>query len=148
MTPDARIARRARSMLIRQINNVLCFFRNLNHVTKIQLLISYCYSLYGCVLWDMACSDIEMVCTAWRSGVRRVWGLPSRTHCSLVPLISGRLPLYDEIAKRMQLFICNCLTSDSQLVNSVARLCSLVWSHDVATWQEYVSLLSTVWVGC
>ena len=61
MTPDARIARRARSMLIRQINNVLCFFRNLNHVTKIQLLISYCYSLYGCVLWDMACSDIEMV---------------------------------------------------------------------------------------
>lgn len=63
---------RGRSALIGQINNVLCFFRSLNHITKVRLLILYCYSLYGCVLWDIAHSDIELVCNAWRAGVRRV----------------------------------------------------------------------------
>jgi len=69
-----------RSMLFRQTNNVLCFSRNPNHVTKMQLLISYCYSQYRCILWDTTCLDIEMVCTAWRLSVRRVWGLLSHTH--------------------------------------------------------------------
>ena len=41
--------------------------------------------------------------------------------CSLFPSISGRLPLYDKIAKRIMSFIRNCLTSDSRLVNPVAR---------------------------
>ena len=54
---------RGRSALTKQINNVLCFFKNLNHVTKTRLLISYCYSLYGCVLWDVTHSDIELLCS-------------------------------------------------------------------------------------
>ena len=112
---------RGRSVLVRQINNVLCFFKNLNHVTKMRLLTSYCFSLYGCVLWDITHSDLELVCSTWRSGVRRVWGLPNRTHCALIPLISGRLPLYDEIIKRMLSFIRKCLMSDNELVNFVAR---------------------------
>jgi len=33
--------------------------------------------------------------------VRRVWGLPLNTHNVLIPLISNRLSLYDEIRKRM-----------------------------------------------
>ena len=90
---------RGRSALIGQINNVLCFFRSLNHITKMQLLISYCYSLHGCVLWDIAHSDIELVCSAWRSGVWRVWGLPNFTHRTFIPLINRRPPLYDETIK-------------------------------------------------
>ena len=86
-----------------------------------RLLISYCYSMYGCVLWDIAHSDIELVCSAWRSGVRRVWGLPNLTHRAFIPLISGRPPLYDEIIKRMLSFSRTCLLSDNQLVNFVAR---------------------------
>ena len=95
---------RERSALIGQINNVLCFFRNPDHITKMRLLISYCYSLYGCVLWDITHSDIELVCSTWRSGVRPVWGLPKLTHRDFIPLISGRPPLYDEIIKRMLSF--------------------------------------------
>ena len=37
---------RGRSALVSQINNVLCFFRTLGSVTKMRLLIAYCYSLY------------------------------------------------------------------------------------------------------
>jgi len=57
----------------------------------------------------------------WRSGVRRVWGLPKLTHRVFIPLISGRPPLYDEIVKRMLSFSRSCLLSDNQLVNFVAR---------------------------
>jgi len=54
--------------LISQINNVLCFLRYLESVTKTRSVISYCYSLYGCI--TQPC--IEHVCSEWRSGIRRV----------------------------------------------------------------------------
>ena len=96
---------RGLSALISQINNVLCFFGKLDCVTKMRLLISYCYSLHGCVIWDITNVHVEQVCSAWRTGVRRVWGLPFNTHNLMIPLISNRLPLYDEIRKRMLTFI-------------------------------------------
>ena len=46
---------RGRFALISQINNVLCFFGKLDCVTKMRLLISYCYSVHGCVIWDNSC---------------------------------------------------------------------------------------------
>ena len=49
---------RGRSALVSQINNVLCFFRTLDSVTKMRLLI-YCYSLYGCVIWDITSAHVE-----------------------------------------------------------------------------------------
>ena len=86
-----------------------------------RLLISYCYSLYGCVIWDITNVRVEQVCSAWRTGVRRVWGLPFNTHNLLIPLNSNRFPLYDEIRKRMLTFIQNCLLSESDLVSFVTR---------------------------
>ena len=38
---------RCRSNLVEQMNNVICFFGKLDVVTKMKLLIYYCYSLYG-----------------------------------------------------------------------------------------------------
>jgi len=59
---------RGRSALISQINNVLCFFGKLDCVTKMRLLISYCYSLYGCVIWDITNVHVvvhgELACVA------------------------------------------------------------------------------------
>ena len=88
---------------------------------RLLISISYCCSLYGCVLWDITHSDYEWACSTWRLGVRRVWDLPNRTHCALIHVISGRLPLNDEVIKRMLSFTRNCLTSDNELVNFVAR---------------------------
>jgi len=44
--------------------------------------------------------------SALTAGILRVWGLPSTTHNALLPLplISGRLPLRDEIAKMVLSF--------------------------------------------
>ena len=81
----------------------------------------YYYSLYGCVIWDITNVHVEQVCSVWRTGVRRIWGLPFNTHNLLILLISNRLPLYDEIRKCMLTFIQNCLLSESDLVSFVAR---------------------------
>ena len=74
----------------------------------------YTVALFGTI-------HVEQVCSAWRTGVRRVWGLPFNTHNLLIPLISNRLPLYDEIRKRLLTFIQNCLLSESDLVSFVTQ---------------------------
>ena len=102
---DKHDINRGRSALVSQINNVLCFLRMLDSITKIRVFISYCYGLYGCIIWDITNVHVEQVCSAWRAGVHHVWGLPLNTHNVLIPLISNRLPLYDEIRKCMLTFI-------------------------------------------
>ena len=101
-----------RSSLAGQINNVLCYFGKLDCYVKQNLLISYCFSLYGSVLWDLGHSAIEQVCVQWRKGLRRVWGLPPNTHSTLLHVLAGRLPLFDELVKRSVSFIQRCMSSD------------------------------------
>ena len=117
---DASDINRGRVKLISQINSVLCYFCKVDCFVRMRLLTTYCYSLYGCVLWDFVHPDLNRVCTAWRVGVRRAWNLPYRTHSNLLPLISLQLPLVDEVAKRTLEFSRKCLSSDSKLVSCVA----------------------------
>jgi len=112
---------RCHDSLAKQINNVLCFFRKLDPMIKLRLRVSYCYSLYGSVLWDALLAYIEQLCRTWRVAIRRVWVSPYNTHNLLLPLICCRLPLYDELMKRFLVFVQKCLTCDSELVTSVSR---------------------------
>jgi len=43
---------------------------------------------------------IEELCVSWRKSLRRVWRLPYKTHCYLLPLLSQCLSLEDEICRR------------------------------------------------
>ena len=63
---------------------------------------------------------VESVCTAWRKGLRRAWGLPADTHCALLPILSNSLPVIDKLAKRSVRFIQNCLDSDSLVVRTMS----------------------------
>ena len=96
--------------LVRQMNNVLCFFGKLNPIIKLWLLVSYCYNLYKSVLWNVCNGYVERVCQAWRVGIRRVWGLPSNAHSVFLPLLCCRLSLYDEFIKRLLTFAQRCIT--------------------------------------
>jgi len=69
----------------------------------------------------MSHSSIDNVCIAWRKGLRRALGLPWRTHSALLALVTGTLPLMDELLCRTAMFVSKCLTSDNSLVNFVAR---------------------------
>ena len=103
-----------------QVNNVFCYFRKLNSFTRYKLFRSYCTSLYGCELWSLDNCAIEKLCTAWRRGLRKVWNIPSQTHCSLLALISNCRPLFDEICYRAIKFVRKCVDHNSALVRFVA----------------------------
>jgi len=49
---DAFNINRGPVKLISQINSILCYFRKVSCFVWMRLLTTYCYSSYGCVLWD------------------------------------------------------------------------------------------------
>ena len=109
-----------RNSLCGMINNVLCYFRNRNPVVKLKLLRSYCSDFYGSVLWELAHPSVEDICITWRSGLKRVWELPTRIHYGLVAPFCGLLPLRFELACRCSRFIVKCLNSCNSIVRFVA----------------------------
>ena len=66
-------------------------------VIKTQLLNIFCSSLYGSVVLNLNHDCIAEVCVAWHKGVRRVWGLPSDSHCELLSVICDSIPFLDVV---------------------------------------------------
>jgi Reverse transcriptase (RNA-dependent DNA polymerase) len=120
LSTDADVTR-GRNALIGQINNFVCQFGSLDVVTKNQLFRAYCSSHYGSVLWDFNCSALEAYASAWRTGLRRIWGLPFNSHCTLVTLVSTTVPVFDILCQRFVNHMINCLTGPNALVSFVAR---------------------------
>jgi len=87
--------------------------------SSVNWLVFYIYSLYGYVLWNVCNVYVECVCH--RLGICRVWGLPSNAHSVFLPLLCCRLPLYDELMKRLLTFTQRRINSDNNLVTFVVR---------------------------
>ena len=73
---DDDIVRR-HGQFVGQVNDTLCYFRNLTSFVRYNLFRSYCTSFYGCELWSLDNSRIEDLCIAWRKGLRRAWNISS-----------------------------------------------------------------------
>jgi hypothetical protein len=110
-----------RNCFVGQTNNLLCFFSQLDLTVKLKLFKSYCSSMYGCELWSLSDDCIQIFCTAWRTGLRRVLNLPCNSHSFFLPVLSSTLPIVDELCKRSARFITSCLHSKNHLVRSISR---------------------------
>jgi len=110
-----------RRQLVGQINDTLCFFHNLNPVVQTELLYTYCSNIYGSVLWNLRAPELELICTAWRSAVRRAWKVPNTTHRTIVTALGVRLPFFEELCSRFINFHYSCLASKNTLVACLAR---------------------------
>jgi hypothetical protein len=109
-----------RNCFVGQVNNVSCYFRNLDLAVKLKLFKSFCSSIYGCELWALEGCFINDFCTAWRKALRRMMDLPYNSHSFLLPFLSDTLPIIDEIYKRSARFIVSCLFAKSATVRSIA----------------------------
>ena len=78
-------------------------------------------SIFGCELWHLIGSNVDTFCTAWRSGLKRVWNLPNATHSDLLHMISNDLAIFDELCRRSLMFIDKCFFHSSDLVQFVVR---------------------------
>ncbi len=117
---DSEDIAKRRGEFVGQVNNVLCYFCKLSPSVRYNLFRSYCTSLYGCELWLLDNNSIDDLCIAWRKGLRKIWNVSPRTHCSLLPLICNCLPLFDELCQRFLKFAHKCLFHGTDLVRSVA----------------------------
>jgi len=53
--------------------------------------------------------------------MRKLWKLHQQAHCFLFHLVSGCLPMFDELCRRSMSFVCSCLSHDSYLIRFVAN---------------------------
>ena len=61
---DAADIASRRNSLCSQINNLLCYFCKLRHVTKQSLMFSFCTNFYGSELWDLGNPSVQDFCIA------------------------------------------------------------------------------------
>ena len=110
-----------RNEMIRQVNDVLCYFGKLDGIIKLKLLYSYGSSFYGSSIWDLTCYEVAALCVSWRSALKRVWKLPMNAHSDILYNLCGNWPLELELKYRILNFSVNCLNSDNFIVKFVTR---------------------------
>jgi len=91
---------------------------------KLKLFKSHCSSTYGCELWALSDDCIQIVCTAWRTGLRRVLNIPCNSPSCFLPFLSNTLQIVEELCQHSARFINSCLyslVSSNRLVRSYFR---------------------------
>lgn len=78
--------------------------------------------LYGSQLWDLSHQNVEIFFTAWRKCIRRLWGIPYRTHCRLLHHICDDRPVDVQLYKRVIKFFNTIIRSDNKCVSICGRL--------------------------
>ena len=76
-----------------KVNSVLFNFKDAPSDEKPKLIDTYCLDLYGSQLWKYNKNDVNAFYIAWRKVVRRIWKIPSTTHCNLLLSINKSLPI-------------------------------------------------------
>jgi len=69
-----------------------------------RLLKAHCFSFYGSE-WNLANSDVQTLCVAWRQALRRIWKLPYKCHTAILERLSGTVSLFDSLYNRSLNFI-------------------------------------------
>ena len=67
-------------------------------------------------------NTMDAVCVAWRNCVRRVWRVPSLTHCNILPHLTGVMPPELSFAKQTISFTEKLLLSKNKTVNMITGM--------------------------
>ena len=110
----------AKNDFTKKVNVLMSYFKNTYTDTKYELFKVYCMPLYGSVLWDFSSRYINSFYTTWRKCIRRLFGLPARTHNALLPCICNDMPPEGQLHTRFLNFMMTNLASN----NSCVKLCS------------------------
>ena len=97
--------------LARNTNSVYHNFSHCSYDVKFKLFTSYCTSFYGCPLWNISNKGINQFYVTWRKAIRKLFNLPYKTHCNLLPTIAGTQSIECQIITRKIKFICSALQS-------------------------------------
>ena len=105
-----------RKDFVKQSNAFLKDFKHISSPVQHNLFQKYCYSFYGLCICDFESNDFMQLCTEWRKILRRVWKLPYRTHCNLLPHIAKCIPPDVFLMQRFVSFFYNGLYCSNSTV--------------------------------
>ena len=98
-------------------NNLLCTFHSLDPLIKTFLFRSYCLCLYGCCLWSLNSSSINVIEIALNQILRKIWHLHPRDHTGIVHCVSQISSVSSLLYHRCTGFHSTALLSSSSLVS-------------------------------
>ena len=114
---DENVILDASYTLTRNVNFILANFKNCSYDVKFKLFNSYCTSFYGCPLWNLSCKYMSRFFIAWRKSVRRLFDLPYRTHCELLPIIADCQHIETQLLCRLSKFVSKSLSSHNDYLS-------------------------------
>jgi len=106
-----RIAKAVNELHI-SFNKLFSEFSCLDVDTRYFLFKTYCHTFYGCQLLDFSSKSINDIFVAWRKCIRKLLGLPFRTHCELIPEVINDANISDQLYKRVLKFVISCHKAD------------------------------------
>ena len=75
-------------------NYFMATYGKCQSIVKNKLFVQYCTSFHGSQIWPIYHKDsMRKICVRWRMALRRIWNLPSNTHCDLLPLKDKNMTL-------------------------------------------------------
>ena len=107
----------------RCVNMFMFRFKGCSPSIRSKLFQQYCMALYGSQLWPLWNNNIGSLCTKWNIALRRVLGLPPRTHRDLLPLIAGQMPIEVSLHCRLVKFYNTINTSKNSIVKYISDYC-------------------------
>lgn len=101
------------------------FFANSRYATssfRSFLFGTFCTSFYGSQLLPLYDDCMGVLFRAWRVAIRRVWRVPWRTHCSLLPHLAGVMSPELLFSKRTLKFVLMGLENENENVMTLLRM--------------------------
>ena len=94
-----------------QANYFFAHFHHLSPALKSGLFQTYCQSFYDSQIWNLQNAAIESFNAAWRKAIRKLWGVPYRTHCNQLHHLMFGKNFINILHSRFITFACSCLSS-------------------------------------
>ena len=84
-----------------KVNMINSHFHYVHNDILYKLFKTYCMPLYGSQLWDHGNKEINKFYVSWRKAIRKLFDLPYRTHCDLLPYICDDCPPNEQLYFRV-----------------------------------------------
>ena len=107
----------------RKVNAFLGDLGCLSSEVKASLFQQYCTSLYGILFSQLYHAEADKLNVNWRKAMRRLYKLPQKTHCKLLPIVTDLLPVDIQVDLRYLKFMKTGITHENSVIKFMFNLC-------------------------
>ena len=91
-------------------------FSGCGYEIKQYMFHTYCTSHFGSPLWSLEGGQIARFYVNWRKCIRKIWSIPSKTHCRFLQHLHGKSNIDTQLLCRFLQFYKSVLLSENKCV--------------------------------